>query len=99
MLVFIEHVSSRNNNNDVEDEKHLLLWCPLYEDLRKTLFIQEWLNYTICDTLFMIIMSDTCNVGIFTLATKSNQTVYIRKYYFNCTFSVICTILNDMAEW
>ena len=49
----------RNNIFAIEDEKHFLLWCPIYEELRNTHFLQEWLNYNTCDNLFVIIMSDT----------------------------------------
>ena len=29
----------RNNNYDVADKKNVLLWCPLFEDLRKFIFL------------------------------------------------------------
>ena len=39
----------RNNIYAIEDKKHFMLWCPLYEALRNALFLQEWLNYNTCD--------------------------------------------------
>ena len=72
-----------NNNYAIEDEKHFLLWCPLYEELRNALFLQEWLNYNTCDNLFVIIMSDTRYQGIIALAKYLNLAFDKRKQYLS----------------
>jgi len=52
----------------IEREIHVLLFCPLYADIRQTYFTATWLSSVICDQLFVTILTDTNHKNSFTLA-------------------------------
>ena len=54
----------------------------LNEELRKALFLQEWLNYNTCDALFVISMSDTRNQGIIALAKYLNKSSRVKTFKY-----------------
>ena len=51
-----------------EDEKHFLLTCPLYEELRQTHFLECWKSGINCEQLFVNIMSDVNKNNILCVA-------------------------------
>ena len=58
----------KQDSHIVEDEKHFLLICPLYETLRQIHFIERWKSAYICDQLFVNIMTDSNRKSIQSVA-------------------------------
>jgi len=55
------------NVYSIENEFHFLLVCPVYNHIRDQCFMNNWLECTISEHLFVLIMSDTRQQAIFAL--------------------------------
>ena len=51
----------------IESEINMLLFCPLYADIRQSYLTATWVNSVICDQLCVTIFTDTNHTNILTL--------------------------------
>ena len=63
----------------IEDEIHFLITCPMFADLRRQLFRDDWNTNAQANQLFATIMSDTRQDSVFALARFLNSAFELRK--------------------
>lgn len=75
---FCKHCEAQNIYR-IEDEIHFLITCPMFADLRRQLFRDDWNTNAQANQLFATIMSDTRQDSVFALARFLNSAFELRK--------------------
>ena len=81
-----------NCNENVESEQHVLLKCPLYEDLQQTMFNQAFNINT--GFLFTLLIA-RCDIGV-QLSVRSSVPASVRASVNTFKHEYLC---NQSADW